>query len=109
MNKRTLSSLFTFSVVLLFVAQFSQAQTIPDPIGAGSFKELILLVTQGVATVIAPLVVIMFIVAGILYLTSAGNPERMKSAKTCIVYAIVGTAIIISAEGIAIYIDKVLH
>ena len=53
---------------------------------------------QGVfVTIGGAVVTIGWIVAGILYLTSAGSPERMKTAKTAIVAAIIGTILVIIA------------
>lgn len=45
------------------------------------------------------IVVIGWVIAGILYLTAAGAPEKMKTAKTAMVAAIIGTALVIFAVG----------
>jgi len=95
--------------ISLFLASFILAQTtITNPIGASNFKELITKIADGVAIIIGPVAVIMFIVAGILYLTSAGNPERINSAKACLMYAIIGIAVAISAKGMAEFIESTL-
>jgi len=50
----------------------------------------------------------MIIVAGILYLTSAGSPDKMKTAKTALIYAIAGMVIGMAAEAIVATIKGVL-
>ncbi len=44
------------------------------------------------------IVVIGWVIAGILYLTAAGAPERVKTAKTAVFACVIGTALIILAE-----------
>lgn len=57
-----------------------------------SIENVALLVGGGV-------VVVMWIVAGILFLTAAGAPEKLGAAKKGVLYAIIGTALVIVAAG----------
>ena len=91
----------------LFFASFVLAIGITNPISADNFADLIIQIVGGVTLIISPVLVIMFVFSGILYLTSAGNPERINSAKACVVYAIIGTVIVISAEGLALYLGTI--
>jgi len=88
---------------------FISAVELVNPIKYNDFKELL---TDGiipaVAGIIASLATIMIIWAGILYLTSAGNPERTGLAKKALMYAVIGIVIAISAEAIAMIIGNVI-
>jgi riboflavin transporter FmnP len=66
-------------------------------------------IITGVGMVIASLGTIMIIVAGILYLTSAGSPEKMTKAKTALIYAIAGIAIGVAASTISTVIVDILN
>lgn len=55
-------------------------------------------VKDAILAVGVTLVIIGWVVAGILYLTSAGSPERMKTAKTALIAAIIGTLLVILAS-----------
>lgn len=90
------------------MSKFISAVSIPNPLAANSFGELLLQIADGVGILIGSLGAIMIIVAGILYLTSAGNPERMTTAKKALFYAIAGIAIGISARLIVIVIKQIL-
>lgn len=46
-----------------------------------------------------PIAVVGWVVAGIIYLTSAGSPERMGTAKKAVVAAAIGTVIVALAGG----------
>jgi hypothetical protein len=93
---------FNFATILAGV-------TIPNPLtGVNNFGELLLRIAGGVGTVIASLGTIMIIVSGILFLTSAGSPTRMETAKKALVYAMVGIVIGISATAIVQIIKQVI-
>ena len=65
-------------------------------------------ISSAVAGVVGTVGVIMIIVAGIFYLTSAGNPERIGVAKKTLIYAIVGIAIALSAGAIIAIVKKAI-
>jgi hypothetical protein len=98
------------SAVLLFSASFVFAEVKLDP--PIKFTDFGKLITDGiipaVTAIIGALSTVMFIVAGILFLTSAGSPEKMNKAKTALYYAIAGTAIALAASAIAGFIQSVV-
>ncbi len=92
----------------LFFAMTASAVVIPNPLGYDNFHELLFGLARAVGGLIAGLGTIMIIVAGILYLLSAGSPERIRTAKTALFYAIVGISIGLLAEGIVYLIENML-
>lgn len=84
---------------LLGVAGFCFAQVVlPNPLDPiQDFKTLLLKIAEAIGVLISALGTIMIIVAAILYLTSAGSPEKINKAKTALIYAIIGIAVGISA------------
>jgi len=56
--------------------------------------------------VAAPLLII---IAGFYFVTSMGEPERIKTAKTIIIYTLVGFAIIMLAKGFVSVVRSVLE
>jgi hypothetical protein len=107
MNKKILY-FFVFAS-LLCLAKFALADGITPPAGIpDNFKALLTNIATGVGTAIASLSVIMFIVAGGMYLFSAGNPGRMETAKKALIYAIIGIVIGSGASGIVAYIGTLI-
>jgi protein-S-isoprenylcysteine O-methyltransferase Ste14 len=101
-----------FSVIsLLFSANIVFAQvTIPNPLnGVNTFGDLLLRIAGGVGTVVASIGTIMIIWAGILYLTSAGSPEKMTKAKTALTYAIIGIVVGLAATAIVQIIEQIIR
>jgi len=58
------------------------------------------------------LVVVGWVVAGILYLTAGGAPEKMGTAKKALIASIIGTVLIVIAElgyeGIKTFLDPII-
>jgi len=46
------------------------------------------------------ILVIMFIVSGIMFMISSGNPEKISAARSTLLYAVVGTVVVILAGSI---------
>jgi len=109
--KKTL--LFTGILSIMILAPFiANAVTIDNPLKCTSddncLMEIIGKIT-GLLQIIAIAVgVIMIIIAGIQYMTSAGSEDKAKKAKQMIVYTLIGVAIITAANFIVGLIQEIL-
>ncbi len=105
---------FTFLIafiVFLSLAGFAFAITLTNPLsgsGVNSFPELIKAITKFITGIIASLAIIMFVWAGILFVTSGGNEGRLSTAKKALMYAVIGTAIALAGEGLILVITAVI-
>ena len=109
MNKKI--AFLTISLVLFCLADLAFGVEITNPLAQGgvtNFSQLLMKIADAVGTLIATLGTIMLIVAGILYLTSAGSPERITKAKTALIYAIAGIAIGLAASAIVSIIENII-
>lgn len=110
MNKKLVSLLTLTCLFGLASFAFAAPVVLDNPLpGVNDFKTLLLNVARTIGRLIGALGTIMIIVAAILYLTSAGSPDKMTKAKTALFYAIIGIAIGISAETITTIILDVLQ
>lgn len=93
----------------LFSVIGASSVKIQNPLnGVNNFSDLLLKIAAGVGDLFTYIGVIMIIVAGIFYLTSAGSPERIGTAKKALIYAIVGIVIGLAATAIVNIIKDVL-
>jgi len=100
--------LFVILSLIIFAGFVSAQTTIVDPINAGSFGNLLTRIANGVTGLVATLSGIMIIVAGMMYLTSAGDTQKMNTAKTALKYAIIGIVLSLLAIPIVEVIKEVL-
>lgn len=71
-------------------------------------QQVISSVTSFVAGLIAVLSVLMIIVGGVMYITSAGDSGKADKAKGIIVSAIIGLVVAILAYAIVIYVGRAM-
>lgn len=100
-NKKLFPILILSFLVLIFspVLALSQIE-IPNPLTATSFEELINNIIDFLFTLAIPLAALMIIVAGFYFVTAAGKPEQITTAKKIILWTLIGFLIILCAKGI---------
>lgn len=108
MNKKIVFFALLATLLVAGASVFAAGPGIQNPIGIGGFPELLQAIAKGVAALVGGIGVIMIIVAGILYLTSAGSPEKIGTAKKALTYAIIGIAIGLAAPAIVSVIEDIL-
>ena len=94
------SLLFTIicGIFLLVVPLITKGLDIPDPLQGREIVDIIDSVMGLLAMIGSGVAVIMIIWAGILYMTSGGSEEKVRTAKKTIMWAIIGVAILWSAN-----------
>lgn len=102
--------------VIVFISLFAltgvgNSQVIIDNplVGVNDLCDLLTKIAGAVAGLVGVISVIMIIVAGMMYLLSAGSPDKITKAKTALIYAIVGLAIAIAAGSIVATIKGVIQ
>jgi len=109
-NQYNMKRVYIFLVVVVFLglAGLTFAAKIDNPLSSNNFGELLLKIAGAAGTLIASLGTIMIIVAGILYLLSAGSQEKMTKAKNALIYAIAGIAIGLAATAIVEVVKEII-
>ena len=90
MNKKIL--LFSLLVGIFFL---------PAITNAAGFCDFMANIEALITNIGGSIVIVGWIIAGILYLTSAGSPEKTGTAKKAMIAAVIGTVLVILAAGAA--------
>jgi len=105
MRKKILIS----SILLLIILPLSVlAVEIKNPLEYDTFGELIEAIIDfiyKIALVLAPLFIV---IAGFYFVTAAGNPAQIETAKKIILYTLIGFLIILLSKGLIAVIQNVL-
>ncbi len=85
--------------------------TIPNPLGTGGSDIPTLIGTiatwlLGIGTVISTIVVLW---SAFLFMTSGGSPARVTQARQTLLYAIIGLAVLLLANGVSLLIQNFLR
>lgn len=90
---------FAFIALLLLSAPLqAKAQVVlTNPLGTSDVRIIAANLIQGALGLSGTVALIMFIYGGIVWMTSAGNPEAITKGKKTLVWAILGIIVIMSA------------
>ncbi len=107
--KKNLTFLIVF-ISLLGLAHLALATiSLDNPLsGVNSFSDLIAKIALYIAGLVVALSTIMFVWAGILFLTSGGNPGQVAKARHAVIYAVIGLAIAIAGAGLVDLIKMII-
>ncbi|HRZ95738.1 MAG TPA: hypothetical protein P5262_04225 [Candidatus Moranbacteria bacterium] len=98
--KNKIKSIVSFAFVLALSLPVAAGAQFGIPAGTGvpegSVTEIIISVTQWLLYIVGFLGIIGFAIAGILYLTAAGDDDRITKAKNAMLYSIIGVIVAIA-------------
>jgi len=100
--------IFLILLFSLLVPFFTKAITFYPPFATKSFEELINAIADFIFWVAIAIAPIMVIVAAYFFLTSGGDPEKIRTAKRIIFWTFIGLIIVFLAKGIIAVIGQLL-
>jgi hypothetical protein len=74
--------------------------------GSGDLPAFVTTIANGLVILLTPLVVIMVLYSGFLFVTAKGNVEKLGTAKQALLYTLIGAAIVLGAQGFATIIQN---
>ncbi len=83
--------------------------TIQNPVIYPTFSGFMAAVLDIVVKIGAPIAVVMVIYAGMLFVLARGNEEKLTEAKKALLWALVGTVVLLGASIIANAIDATIQ
>jgi len=115
--KQILKNFPKINIVLLIVLIFvlipifiTFALDIHNPLGGISDINSLLKNIVGFLIVLAiPISMILVVYSGFLYITSAGNEDKIKTAQKTLIWALVGFAVVLVARSVPVIIENILY
>lgn len=81
---------------------------IPNPLKAETFEELLNNILNFIAILALALAPLLIVVAGFYFLTAAGEPARIDTAKKIILYTLIGLVIVLLSKGLIALLMKAM-
>jgi len=81
--------------------------SIPNPLDSENFEDLVNSIAGWVYKLGIPVVVIMIIWAGLLFVMSGGDEEKIKKAKKNLLWAVIGLTIILLSTSLTAIIKSI--
>ena len=86
--------------------QDGEGLCIPNPLTECNIQDLLGKIIDWLIAFSIIISVGMIVWAGMMYVTAAGNTDKVKEAQRLIIYALIGLVIILSAKGISLVIQS---
>ena len=77
--------------------------------GDGDLLGFVQTILKAVVLLLTPVIVLMMLYAGFMFVTAQGNGEKLIEAKNALVYTMIGAAIVLGAEGFATIIKSTVN
>ena len=95
--------------MLIAIPVFGVEFLIENPLGETSdISTLLSNIVNFLIKLAIPISAILIVYAGFLYITSAGNEEKVKTAQKALIWALVGFAVILIASSVPVIIQEFL-
>jgi len=85
------------------------ADTIANPLKVNSIQCFISVALNFVVDLLAIAAVLYIMWAGFLFVKAQGNPDELKTAKLALLHALIGTAIVLGAWGLATVVANTVN
>jgi len=106
MKKRKLLAL---SLVLISLASPVLGFTLENPLtGINSIQDLVQNITNFIFSLAIFVAPAMIVIGAFMFMTSAGDPEKVKKSKQLIIWTVVGLLVILFSRGLLSLIRSVL-
>lgn len=102
------TSLILATLLCVLAPQVSAFEKLDNPLKADSFKEIIDTLINFITILAVAIAPIFIIYAGYLFMTSGGEPTKLKTAKNVITYVVIGLAILFLSKALISVIINVI-
>lgn len=104
MNKKILYY-YLLSIILFLPVNVMAA--IPGAVGSPKLNAILSSIQNAAIGLGATMAVIGFIIAGIIWLTSGGSPEKTGTARKALIAAVIGTALLVVGASAGVFITMI--
>mgnify|MGYP001579341489 CR=1 FL=1 len=110
MSRYSKNTFLILSELFLLSVRFQvYADDIVNPLGPNAtFETVICSIVRYANLLLVPISTFMVLLAGMLYMTSGGNKERVTMAHKALLWAVVGIAIVLISQGAILIIRTAL-
>ena len=106
--KKIILILFIAFLPLFAFAVPPAAIEFPNPFNATTVEALVDMTISWLVVISTPIIVLLIVIAGVVFMFSGANPNQQKTARNIILYSLLGYAIILLARVLMAVVTGVL-
>jgi hypothetical protein len=100
-TKYTTFSFGFFLFIFLGTIQFVFAEPFGNPVIYNELKDLLDAILKTIIYILTPIITLMVIYTGFLFVQAQGNPAKLTEARTALMWCLIGAVIVLGALGIS--------
>ena len=110
MKKFNVAKIIIIGLFLISLASQVLADDVKlqNPLSAPDFKTIVDTIVNFIIILAVAIAPIFIIYAGYLFMTSAGDPTKVKTAKNVIMYVVIGLAVLLLSKGLIMVLISVI-
>jgi hypothetical protein len=94
-----------YSLLALLLPLTASAQGFENPLGEMTLQEFLLAVLNAVIYIVTPVVILMIVYTGFLFIAAQGNPQKLQDARRALIWTIIGALIVLGSIALAMAIE----
>jgi len=102
-TKKRVASLLAVTVSFAAGASVASAQFI-DPLNVTTLEDLLVIILNTVVTIMFPIIVLMIVYTGFLFVSAQGNPTKLASARQALKWTLIGALVVLGAKALSLAI-----
>ena len=95
-------------MLILACTRFAHAQAITNPIAAPDLWSFLSSIVSAVVYILFPILVLMLVYTGYLFVVAQGNPAKLQEAKKSFVWTLVGGFVVLGAQALSMAIKATI-
>ena len=80
-----------------------------DPLNVKTIQELVYNILNTIVVIMFPIMVMMIVYTGFLFVTAQGNPAKITSARTALMWTVIGALVVLGAKALALAIKATVE
>ncbi len=76
-----------------------------DPLGDISLYDFLLLILNAVIFILFPIIVLMIVYTGFLFVAAQGNAAKLQEARRALIWTVIGALIVLGSKALALAIQ----
>ena len=81
----------------------------PNPLRVDSLEALLTAVLNIIIYMSFPIIVLMIVYTGFLFISAQGNPQKIEAARKALIWTVIGGLIVLGAKALAVGIEATVR
>ncbi|MEK7063511.1 MAG: hypothetical protein AAB955_02350 [Patescibacteria group bacterium] len=96
---------FALIVPTLLLSPIVALAALTNPLQTASLSQFLTMLLRLVAEIASPIIVLMIVYIGFLFITAQGNPDKLKKAREYFLWAMIGALLVLGAYALSLAIE----